>query len=53
MGSNDEIARLKEELHLKDLELKKTQIQRNVYKRMIEIAESEYAIPIRKNSGAK
>lgn len=49
----EEIAALRHELRLKEAELKQTQMARDAYEIMIEIAEEKYAIPIRKNSDAK
>ena len=51
--SDSEIARLRQELKAKDLELKRVTMARDAYEKMIEIAEEKYAIPIRKNSDAK
>ena len=48
-----EIARLKEELRSKSLDLKRAEMARDVYERMILLAEERYGIPIRKKSGAK
>ncbi len=48
-----EIARLKEELRSKSLDLKRAEMARDVYERMIVLAEERYGIPIRKKSGAK
>ena len=48
-----EIARLKEELRSKSLDLKRAEMARDVYERMIVVAEERYGIPIRKKSGAK
>ena len=48
-----EIARLKQELRLKSLDLKRTEMARDAYERMILLAEERYGIPIRKKSGAK
>ena len=48
-----EIARLKEELRSKSLDLKRAEMARDVYERMIIVAEERYGIPIRKKSGAK
>lgn len=50
---DSEIARLRQELKAKDLELKRVTMARDAYEKMIEIAEEKYAIPIRKNSDAK
>ena len=49
----DEIARLKKELREKELELKKSNMLRDAYSKMIDLAEEKYSIAIRKNSGAK
>ncbi|MGN1256121.1 MAG: hypothetical protein ACI4UA_03045 [Bacteroidaceae bacterium] len=49
----EEIRLLKLALKKKDLELKQATMARDAYEKMIEIAETKYAIPIRKNSGAK
>lgn len=49
----DEIKRLRDQLRAKELELKKSNILRDAYSKMIELAEEKYSIPIRKNSGAK
>ena len=48
-----EIDRLKQELRLKSLDLKRTEMARDAYERMIVLAEERYGIPIRKKSGAK
>lgn len=48
-----EIARLKQELRSKSLDLKRTEMARDAYERMIVLAEERYGIPIRKKSGAK
>ena len=48
-----EISRLKQELRSKSLELKRTEMARDVYERMIVLAEERYGIPIRKKSDAK
>ena len=48
-----EIERLKQDLRLKSLDLKRTEMARDVYERMIVLAEERYGIPIRKKSGAK
>ena len=48
-----EIARLKQELRLKSLDLKRTEMARDAYERMIALAEERYGIPIRKKSDAK
>ena len=48
-----EIARLKQELRLKSLDLKRTEMARDAYERMIVLAEERYGIPIRKKSDAK
>ena len=48
-----EIDRLKQELRLKSLELKRTEMARDAYERMIVLAEERYGIPIRKKSDAK
>ena len=48
-----EIGRLKQELHLKSLDLKRMEMARDAYERMIVLAEERYGIPIRKKSGAK
>ena len=44
-----EIDRLKQELRLKSLDLKRTEMARDAYERMIVLAEERYGIPIRKN----
>lgn len=49
----EELRRLKLEIKTKELELKRVTMARDAYEKMIEIAEQKYAIPIRKNSGAK
>ena len=49
----EELRRLRLELKAKELELKRMTMARDAYEKMIEIAETKYAIPIRKNSGAK
>ena len=48
-----EIARLKQELRCKSIDLKRTEMARDAYERMIVLAEERYGIPIRKKSGAK
>ena len=48
-----EVESLKQELRLKSLDLKRAEMARDAYERMIELAENRYGIPIRKNSGAK
>ncbi len=48
-----EIDRLKQELRLKSLDLKRTEMARDAYERMILLAEERYGIPIRKKSDAK
>ena len=48
-----EIARLKQELRSKSLDLKRTEMARDAYEHMIVLAEERYGIPIRKKSGAK
>ena len=48
-----EIARLKQELRLKSVDLKRTEMARDAYERMIVLAEERYGIPIRKKSDAK
>ena len=48
-----EIDRLKQELRLKSLDLKRTGMARDAYERMIVLAEERYGIPIRKKSDAK
>ena len=48
-----EIDRLKQELCLKSLDLKRTEMARDAYERMIVLAEERYGIPIRKKSDAK
>ena len=48
-----EIERLKQELRLKSLDLKRTEMARDAYERMIVLAEERYGIPIRKKSDAK
>ena len=48
-----EISRLKQELRFKLLDLKRTEMARDAYERMIVLAEERYGIPIRKKSGAK
>lgn len=53
LDPDSEIARLRQELKAKELELKRVSMARDAYEKMIEIAEEKYAIPIRKNSGAK
>lgn len=53
LDPDSEIARLRQELKAKDLELKRVTMARDAYEKMIEIAEEKYAIPIRKNSDAK
>ena len=48
-----EIARLKQELRCKSLDLKRAEMARDAYEHMIVLAEERYGIPIRKKSGAK
>ena len=48
-----EIDRLKQELRLKSSDLKRTEMARDAYDRMIVLAEERYGIPIRKKSDAK
>ena len=48
-----EIDRLKQELRLKSLDLKRIEMARDAYERMIVLAEERYGIPIRKKSDAK
>ena len=48
-----EIARLKQELRCKSIDLKRTEMARDAYERMIVLAEERYGIPIRKKSDAK
>ena len=48
-----EIARLKQELRCKSIDLKRTEMARDPYERMIVLAEERYGIPIRKKSDAK
>ena len=48
-----EIDRLKQELRLKSLDLKRTEMARDAYERMIVLAEERYGIPIRTKSDAK
>ena len=48
-----EIDRLKQELRLKSIDLKRTEMARDAYERMIVLAEERYGIPIRKKSVAK
>lgn len=48
-----EINRLKQELRLQSLDLKRTEMARDAYERMIVLAEERYGIPIRKKSDAK
>jgi len=48
-----EIAQLKQELRSKSIDLKRTEMARDAYERMIVLAEERYGIPIRKKPGAK
>ena len=48
-----EIDRLKQELRSKSIDLKRTEMARDAYERMIVLAEERYGIPIRKKSDAK
>ena len=48
-----ERARLKQELRCKSMDLKRTEMARDAYERMIVLAEERYGIPIRKKSDAK
>ena len=50
---DDEITRLKQELRSKSLDLKRAEMARDAYERMIVLAEDRYGIPIRKKSDAK
>ena len=49
----EELHRLRLELKVKQLELKRVTMARDAYEKMILLAERKYAIPIRKNSDAK
>ena len=49
----DEIARLKQELRSKSIDLQRAEMARDAYERMIVLAEERYGIPIRKKSDAK
>lgn len=53
LNPDDEIVRLRKELKIKELELKRATMARDAYERMIVIAEEKYAIPIRKSSGSQ
>ena len=48
-----EIAELKQELRSKSIDLKRVEMARDAYERMIVLAEERYGIPIRKKSDAK
>lgn len=48
-----EIARLKQDLRSKSIDLKRTEMARDAYERMIMLAEERFGIPIRKKSDAK
>ena len=48
-----EIALLRQELRSKSLDLKRTEMARDAYERMIVLAEERYGLPIRKKSDAK
>ena len=48
-----EIAHLKQELRSKSIDLKRMEMARDAYERMIVLAEQRYGIPIRKKSDAK
>ena len=48
-----EIDLLKQELRSKSLDLKRSEMARDAYERMIVLAEERYGIPIRKKSDAK
>ena len=48
-----EIAQLKQELRSKSIDLKRMEMARDAYERMIVLAEERYGIPIRKKSDAK
>jgi len=48
-----EIARLKQEVRSKSIDLRRTEMARDAYERMIVLAEERYGIPIRKKSVAK
>ena len=48
-----EIDRLKQELRSNSLDLKRKEMARDAYERMIVLAEERYGIPIRKKSDAK
>lgn len=53
LDPDEEIARLHKELIAKELELKRVTMARDAYEKMVELAEEQYGIPIRKNSDAK
>ena len=48
-----EIDRLKQELRSKSIDLRRTEMARDAYERMIVLAEERYGIPIRKKPDAK
>ena len=48
-----EISRLKQELRSKSIDLKRAEMARDAYERMIMLAEERFGIPIRKKSDAK
>ena len=52
-SAEEELHRLRLELKVKQLELKRVTMARDAYEKMILLAEQKYAIPIRKNSDAK
>lgn len=52
-AEEEELHRLRLELKVKQLELKRVTMARDAYEKMILLAEQNYAIPIRKNSDAK
>ena len=50
---SNENLRLKNELKIKELELRRATMARDAYNYMIDLAEQKYGISIRKNSDAK
>ena len=52
-SAEEELHRLRLELKVKQLELKRVTMARDAYEKMILLAEQKYDIPIRKNSDAK
>ena len=49
----EQIYSLQRQLKSMEVELRQSNLARDAYRRMVELAEKTYNIPIRKNSGAK